>query len=303
MIATTATFVMPHYSERLETTRPLFERALRSIHAQEDGDWQLVIVDDASPDPGVARHLDSAVADGRGRIHVLRQPRNQGQGVGRNVGIRWAAERGSPIVLFIDADDACHPRWLRAVRRMLEDRGVDVVYTTLIPVDADDRELSPAACTSSIRRILESHKAGPPQGRDAWMRIVTESGYVNLSSATAVRTALALRFPFPAERVSEDNHAWLRYSAGGGAFRFVPDTPVRYCVPAAAGGSAFYRDLVRVDSAGFDAALDLAFDADRITLAEADLLRARYLRRLAETMAREDQRELAQELLARASQV
>jgi glycosyltransferase involved in cell wall biosynthesis len=309
-MTTTATFVMPHYSADLGETRALVERAVGSVRAQQDSDWRLVIVDDASPDPAVVAFLDALAAGSRGRIHVLEQARNQGQGVGRNVGVRWAAEQASPIVLFIDADDACHPGWLRAVRRSLASPDVDVVYTTLVPVDAEDREIPPAALTPSIRQILESHRSGPPEGRDAWMRIVTEFGYVNLTSATAVRTALALRFPFPAERVSEDSHAWLRYSAGGGAFRFVPETPVRYCIAAAPSGSrsreaaggkaAFYRELVRVDGEGFEAAVELAFDAGRLTIGGAAQLRVRYLHRLAETMRREEQGELARELLARA---
>jgi hypothetical protein len=57
-----------------------------------------------------------------------------------------------------------------------------------------------------------------------WIAIGTETGYVNHTSSTAVRTDVALAHPFPDERVSEDAHTWLRYSAGGARFAYL-DAP------------------------------------------------------------------------------
>lgn len=308
-----ATFVMPHYSADMAASGAVLQDAVAAIQAQLDPDWRLVIVDDASPDASVRARLERLAVGSSGRIQILFQERNQGPGVCRNVGVRWAAAQSSSIVLYMDADDACHPRWLEVARRELMEPDVDVVYTTFVPVDENGYEIPEARLTPSIRQILHSHRAGPPQGRDAWQRIVTDFGYVNPTCATAVRTSLAVRFPFPPERVSEDSHTWLRYSAGGGAFRFVPDTPFRYRIPTGAVGSSareraggkapFYRELVRVDGEGFEAALQLTLDGGRISAEEGARLRVRYLQRLAETMRKEEQPDLARELLERAARL
>lgn len=305
----TAAFVMPHYSADLIATRELCRRAVDGVLRQADEGWMLVIIDDASPGLGVREFLETLrLRDPR--IHVLFQERNRGQGVCRNIGIRHAAGNGCPFVLFVDADDVCHPRWLGAVRREMSDERVGVVYTTLVPVDEHDREVPASRVTPSIRQIMESHMADPPQGYDAWVRIVTEFGYVNLTSATAVRTVLAERFPFPEERISEDSHTWLRYSAGGGCFKFVPDTAVRYRVSVgdtgsssrtqAGGKTRFYEELVRVDGDGFEQAVRLAAQDGRFESDQLNEIRVRYCLRLAETMRREGQIGLMRRLLQQA---
>jgi glycosyltransferase involved in cell wall biosynthesis len=303
-----AAFIMPHYSDALSETRELCRRAVDGVRGQSDKEWILIIIDDGSPDPGVREFLN-AIRLSDPRIHVLFQECNRGQGVCRNIGVQNVAASGCPFVLFVDADDVCHPRWLDAVRREMSDDHVDVVYTTLVPVDGDGREVPVSRVIPSIRQIMESH-SDPPQGRDAWVRIVTEFGYVNLTSATAVRTGLAVRFPFPEERISEDSHTWLRYSAGGGCFRFVPNTPVRYRVSVGDAGSSsreqaggkrrFYEELVRVDGDGFEQAARLAKEAGRLGVEQLKEIRVRYYLRLAETMRREGQAELMRRLLRQA---
>src|SRR6202043_1602231 len=73
-------------------------RAIASVLAQTVGDWELIVVDDASTDD-----LAGAVtAVGDVRIRLLRHERNRGAAAARNTGIE--ASR-APLVAFLDSDD------------------------------------------------------------------------------------------------------------------------------------------------------------------------------------------------------
>ena len=75
--------------------------ALTSVFAQTFADFEVVLVDDGSPD---AAELETAIAPFRSRIHFITQP-NQGAGAARNTAIRASTGR---FLAFLDADD----RWL-----------------------------------------------------------------------------------------------------------------------------------------------------------------------------------------------
>lgn len=99
--------VIPAYKvERyLETT-------LQSVYRQTEEDFEIIVVDDGSPD-GTADILRRQTDP---RLHVIRQE-NQGECAARNRGMREA--RGTYIAL-LDADDAWRPNHLELARRALE---------------------------------------------------------------------------------------------------------------------------------------------------------------------------------------
>lgn len=92
------------------------QRALQALAAQElPGPWELVVVDDASPD-GTWAMLQSlaqaCAAEGRGpHWRLLRQGRNLGRSGARQQGI--LAARG-PLVVFVDDDVVLAPGALAA---------------------------------------------------------------------------------------------------------------------------------------------------------------------------------------------
>lgn len=75
-------------------------RAIDSVRAQTFGDWELMVVDDASTD-GTADAVAAHVA-GDPRMRLIRLARNGGVSAARNAGIREA--RGEWIA-FLDSDD------------------------------------------------------------------------------------------------------------------------------------------------------------------------------------------------------
>jgi hypothetical protein len=99
--------------------------AVASVVAQTWTDWEIVIVDDGSPDdtPETARRL--VAQHPNHRIRLLSQP-NGGVSAARNNGI--AASRGR-YILPLDADDMIGPKMLERTVALLEaNRAVSIAY-------------------------------------------------------------------------------------------------------------------------------------------------------------------------------
>lgn len=298
---------MPLYADRAQSGMWLDE-AVSALVAQTDPNWRLVIVDDVSPDPGVR---DRLLAIGRAhsdRVTVLPQKRRRGAGPCRNIGVAWASEHGSPLVLFNDADDVSHPRRLEAVRALLRSRpGVGFVYSGVCVVDERGVALAREQLIPALQEILESHDGVPVEGADGWIRMGTETGYTCVTSTVAVRTDVAVAHPFPDVPFSEDAHTWLRMAAHA-EMAYADGIPTRYRVPQDVRAQSS-RDRVgtscdeikaRVDTAGFAAAMRLAIRRGRIARDDAPILWERFFLRLALTMRRAGQRDLASTLVERA---
>ncbi|MFI0190286.1 CDP-glycerol glycerophosphotransferase family protein [Streptomyces sp. NPDC017082] len=89
---------------------------LDSVLGQSFGDFELIAVDDRSPD-GCGAILDEyAVRDPR--VRVLHLPQNVGLGRARNAG---TAEAGGDYLLFLDSDDTLTPGALEAIADRLEE--------------------------------------------------------------------------------------------------------------------------------------------------------------------------------------
>lgn len=85
-------------------------RCVDSILAQTFTDFELILVDDGSPDNCGAICDEYKKEDDR--IHVIHQE-NGGLSAARNAGINWAfANSNSEWISFIDSDDRVHPRFL-----------------------------------------------------------------------------------------------------------------------------------------------------------------------------------------------
>ncbi|MFD3696958.1 glycosyltransferase family 2 protein [Streptomyces sp. NPDC058646] len=307
--AGTPAFVMPHFGDGSGTAdHDHLRQAVASLREQTDPFWQLVVVDDGSPHRRDRERVRALHVADPERVVVLQQDVNRGQGFCRNVGVRWAAARGAPFVLFLDADDLAHPRRLERTRRIFaEHPEVDFVYSTFRVIDENGLPVPRERLTPSVREVLDSHER-PVEGPNAWIRIGAETGYTSLTSTVAVRTALAVAHPFPEVRGSEDAHAWLRMAAGGTSFKYEPAIPARYRIPQGAAGSSdrarigpdYYRRKTEVDTDGFRQALAIALRRGAIEPADAGPLLSGFRRRLALTMEREGRADLAADILAAA---
>lgn len=124
--------VVPLYN----TPQPLLAEMIASVQAQSSADWELVLVDDASPDGTTASRAAAFAADDP-RIRVTALELNRGIAEATNVGLGLA--RGEFIAL-LDHDDLLAPDALQAVRAAIESgTDVDYVYTDEDKIDEEGR--------------------------------------------------------------------------------------------------------------------------------------------------------------------
>ncbi|MFS4447858.1 glycosyltransferase family 2 protein [Maribacter sp. 2307UL18-2] len=309
LIRGTATFVIPHFADNQKPLNDYLDKAITSLINQTDDNWRAIIVDDMSSKKGIIDYLDKIKSKAPDRIHYIIRNSNDGPGIARNVGIEWAYRNNSPIVLFLDADDISHHKRLEVVRKIMgKDDLVSVVYSTFEVIDENDDKVPFEKLTGSIQEILEGHE-NPIEGYDAWIEIGTRKGYINLTSATSVRTELAFNCPFPPERVSEDSYTWLLYSVKGEKFIYSDEIKTLYRIVQTSSGSAtrsvhgrleFYKNKCRVDCSGFLKALEIALNKGKINREKRNELAIRFYIKLAETMKRENCPELAIEQIEKA---
>jgi glycosyltransferase involved in cell wall biosynthesis len=280
---------------------------------QTDDDWCAVIVVDRSPREKIKDYLNRLKARHNSKIDVIFLDRNVGPGVARNLGTFRAIERGCSTILFNDSDDISHPKRLEIVKHIFgENPEVDVIYSTFEVIDENNTPISRNRISSPILEILESHKNNPIEGSNIWIKMGVETGYTNTTSSTAVRTCVAYQCPFPNERASEDFHSWMRMSACGANFKYSSLIPTKYRIPSfmkyqasrtRIGPSTFNRIKTRVDCDGFSKSIEIAIVRNVIRPEGIPMLKARFYSRLAKSMIREKEKELAFELLNRARQL
>lgn len=101
----TVSVIVPVYK-----VEPYLHRCVDSILGQTFTDFELILVDDGSPDGCPAICDEYAVKDSR--IHVIHQE-NAGLSAARNTGIDWVlATSDSQWISFVDSDDWIHPQYL-----------------------------------------------------------------------------------------------------------------------------------------------------------------------------------------------
>ncbi|MBZ5587918.1 MAG: glycosyltransferase [Acidobacteriia bacterium] len=127
--------------------------AIASVTAQSYRNWELIALNDASPDPHVGRVLAEASRSDP-RIRVLTGRSNAGVGAASNEILRHA--RGQ-FLAFLDHDDLLHPLALELVGRLLSLRpDVDWVFTDEDKVNEGGRHFEPCLKPGWSRHLLLS---------------------------------------------------------------------------------------------------------------------------------------------------
>ncbi|HEX8148862.1 MAG TPA: glycosyltransferase [Pyrinomonadaceae bacterium] len=195
--------------------------SVESVRGQTFQDWELVVVDDGSSDDTgeVARRLAAADA----RVRYVRRP-NGGQAAARNTGL---AEARGRLVAFLDADDLWLPEKLALQIAVMEEKGVDLVYTDGYIFSEDG-----AVPAEERFHILP----GEARGVEMFRTLFT-SNRIGTLSVLVKRSALDAVGLFDEDRAyqnSEDYDLWLRLARWGASFYGMTEKLMRYRRHAAA---------------------------------------------------------------------
>ena len=176
---------------------------LDSVLAQTFQDFEVIVVNDGSPD---RKELEKVLGPYRDRIIYLSQE-NQGPAGARNTGIQIA--RGEYVAL-LDADDLWDPEHLQAQLAVLgADPSIDMVY-------ADARIIGDVP--EQGRTVME---LCPSEGAITFERLVMRQCTVHICVSVARRKTLLDAGLFDPEfRGTEDIDMWLRIVRRGGRIAY-----------------------------------------------------------------------------------
>ena len=184
--------------------------ALDSVFAQTFTDYEVIVVNDGSPD---MPQLERALAPYMSRIVYLKQE-NRGVSAARNTGI--VAARGS-LIAFLDGDDVWLPNYLEVqVKRILADPTIDVLYPNVLMFGG------------SSEAGEEFMTICPSNGEVTFERLLLQE--CNVSNCSIARKDTLVRAGMFDEslRSVEDFDLWLRVIKAGGRIAYHRDVLARY---------------------------------------------------------------------------
>ena len=178
--------------------------ALDSVFAQTFTDFEIVLVNDGSPD---SEMLERLIAPYRDRI-IYRKQENRGPAAARNTGIR--AARGKYLA-FLDSDDCWPPEYLAAQMRLFEETpSLDLVYADAFyfgdaPLPRKTFITASNPHLATLGDLLLEGNQIIPSGAVARKQVIVDAGLFDES----------LRGP-------EDYDMWLRIAYRGAKIAYQP---------------------------------------------------------------------------------
>lgn len=285
----TATFIIPAYIQD-DIYLHFLEETLQSILLQTDDCWNAVIIDDNSKNSETETLIKKYIGLDK-RFHGIFLDERKTTGICRNIGINWAKENGTSFILFNDADDLSNKNRVKEVTgAFLKNPDIDLLYSSVNIIDEFSSIVEPSKLSPAIQEILNALEGHPPEGNNCWYDFGIRTGYINITSATAVRIELAKKELFPDEVVSEDFHTWFRYAAQG-KIGYLNKKLTDYRIPSFVkrqSSSAYVNDFnlnkMRVDMDGFMKALDIVENRGDIERNDRNIIELKFLMRLAQSM-------------------
>lgn len=175
---------------------------VESILAQTFTDFEIILVDDGSPDN--CGKLCDEYASRYSNIVVLHQ-KNQGQAAARNHAM---ARAKGDWICFVDSDDLIHPQILEVLYRAAQESGAAISMCAMLEAVTLPEDFSQErACVFETfvmdeRTLLSLHDADEYPG---WV-----------ACAKLIRRDIVEHYPFREGRVYEDNEAVCRWICQAG---------------------------------------------------------------------------------------
>jgi teichuronic acid biosynthesis glycosyltransferase TuaG len=133
----------PDYSNRLVSiVTPAYKAAqvvgsaIESVQAQDYAEWEMLIVDDRSPDDTAAVVEPYCARDPR--VKLIRLPENRGAAMARNAALERAAGR---YIAFLDSDDYWLPGKLSKQLEFMGVRKAGLSFTSFRRISGDGKQM------------------------------------------------------------------------------------------------------------------------------------------------------------------
>lgn len=102
----------------------LIGATIESVLSQSFSDWEMIIVDDCSPDDGAGSAVVQSYAEKDSRIKLIRATVNRGSSGARNQAMDAAKGR---YYAFLDSDDIWHSEYLETMMKHIEENKDDSI--------------------------------------------------------------------------------------------------------------------------------------------------------------------------------
>src|SRR5712692_8202106 len=193
---------------------PYIGETLDSVFAQTFADYEVIVINDGSPDTD---ELERTLARFIDRINYIKQE-NRGASAARNAGLR--AARGE-LVAFLDADDLWLPSYLDEQIKFILERNCDLVC-------ADAEVFSDSS--NDEKTYMESLMADAPPTGDVTFLGLLGAEQSLITSGVVVRRTLVIDVGLfdEALRNSQDFDLWLRLARHGTRMAYQRRVLLRY---------------------------------------------------------------------------
>jgi glycosyltransferase involved in cell wall biosynthesis len=204
--------IMPTYNRA-----SVLPRAIASVLAQSEPDFELVIVDDGSTD-GTNRVVASFDDP---RIHLIRSEENLGGNWARNRGVEYSR---SELICFLDSDDAYLPHKLESVVTFFaEHHTVDVWVDSFVCRDERDHErpdrekINPAGWTGTTFRtgVFERTISKATTALSVRKQALVEVGLFDETLHRRQDFDVILRLSMKHVCMTTDRVLWIKHEAEG----------------------------------------------------------------------------------------
>ena len=144
-------------------------RCVESILRQTFIDFELILVDDGSPDK--CGSICDKYAEKDSRVHVLHQ-QNAGLSAARNSGIDWAfLHSKSKWLTFIDSDDWIHPELLQYLYDAVNELNMPISICGYYETQGEDLEIDISQIETRIWKTEDFYSQKPTNATVAWGKL------------------------------------------------------------------------------------------------------------------------------------
>ncbi len=135
----------------------LVQETINSVLSQTYQDWEMIIVDDCSPDNGQGKNIVNRIIATDSRVKLISLPENKGSAGARNKGIENAS---GEYIAFLDADDLWSPTFLEKQLQFMADNNASIIFSSYkrISEDGQDEVFPPFIVPEKVnyKKILRS---------------------------------------------------------------------------------------------------------------------------------------------------